>query len=134
MDASVHKLKSIGDDRGSLIAIESGHNVPFDIKRCYYIFDTTPGVRRGYHAHKMLNQLLICTSGSCKIFLDDGFDTKDVTLDSPTKSLHLQGLIWREMYDFSEDCVLMVLADNYYDESDYIRDYHQFLEEVRNDK
>lgn len=134
MKVEVSDMAVIGDERGSLIAIESGHNVPFDIKRCYYIFNTTPGVRRGYHAHRMLNQLLICTSGSCKIYLDDGFDTTEVLLDSPTKSLHIQGLIWREMYDFSDDCVLMVLADNYYDESDYIRDYHCFLEEVRRGK
>lgn len=131
MDAIVKDLNVIGDDRGSLIAIESGHNVPFDIKRCYYIFSTTPGVRRGFHAHKTLNQVLICTSGSCKIFLDDGKDTKDVLLDSPTKGLHISGLIWREMYEFSDDCVLMVLADQYYDEGDYVRNYQEFLKMVQ---
>jgi dTDP-4-dehydrorhamnose 3,5-epimerase-like enzyme len=122
-----NQLLCFGDDRGSLVSLESGHNVPFDIKRCYYIFGTTPGVRRGFHAHKELKQLLICTSGSCKVFLDDGHTTKDVVLDSPLKSLLVTGLIWREMYDFSDDCVLMVLADQYYDEADYIRNYKEFL-------
>lgn len=127
MKATVFELKTNGDERGSLIAIESGHNVPFDIKRCYYIFGTAPGVRRGFHAHRTLNQILICTSGSCRIFLDDGKDTKDVLLDSPIRALHISGLIWREMHDFSKDCVLLVLADQYYSEDDYIRSYHDFL-------
>lgn len=131
MDASIIDLKVFGDDRGSLIAVESGHNVPFDIKRCYYIFGTGNGVRRGFHAHKTLNQILICTSGSCRIFLDDGKQTKDVLLESPTKALHISGLIWREMHDFSEGCVLMVLADQYFDENDYVRNYHEFLRLVQ---
>lgn len=127
MKVMVNELAIIGDDRGSLIALESGHNIPFDIKRCYYIFGTQTGVRRGFHAHKTLNQLLICTSGSCRIYLDDGKATQEVLLDSPSKGLHISGLIWREMHDFSDDCVLMVLADQYYDEDDYLRNYHDFL-------
>ncbi len=130
MDASIVELKVFGDERGALISLESGHNVTFDIKRCYYIYGTRVGVRRGFHAHKTLNQLLICLSGQCKIFLDDGATTMDVLLDHPTKALHLSGLTWREMYDFSEDCVLMVLADQYYSEDDYIRNYQDFLKLV----
>lgn len=126
-----NQLVCFGDDRGSLVSLESDRNVPFAIKRCYYIFGTTPGVRRGFHAHRELKQLLICTSGSCKIFLDDGCSTQDVELNNPLTGLLVTGLVWREMYDFSDDCVLMVLADEYYDEADYIRNYKEFLSLAR---
>lgn len=119
-----------GDARGSLIALEKEHNVPFDIKRVYYIFDTESGVRRGFHAHKNLKQLAICVKGSCKFLLDDGTNKRVYDLNEPTKGLYIEGLVWREMFDFSPDCVLMVLADAYYDETDYIRDYGSFLTEV----
>lgn len=119
-----------GDARGSLIALEKEHNVPFDIKRVYYIFDTKDGVRRGYHAHKNLKQLAICVKGSCKFLLDDGTNKHVYDLNEPTKGLYIEGLVWREMFDFSPDCVLMVLADAYYDETDYIRDYESFFTEV----
>lgn len=122
-------LKIMGDDRGSLIALEENHNVPFDVKRVYYIFGTQKNVRRGYHAHKNLKQLAICTSGSCTFLLDDGKTQKHIKLTSPTQGLLIEGLVWREMYDFSEDCVLMVLASDYYTPDDYIRDYEQFLKE-----
>lgn len=119
-----------GDDRGSLIALEKDHNVPFDIKRVYYIFDTVEGVRRGFHAHKELKQLAICVKGSCKFLIDDGIDKEIFNLSSPNTGLLINGLVWREMFDFSTDCVLMVLADAYYDESDYIRSYQDFTTEI----
>ncbi len=122
----------MGDERGSLIALEENHNIPFDVKRVYYIFGTKENVRRGYHAHKNLKQVLICTSGSCKIHLDDGKTTKEILLNKPTEGLFLEGIIWREMYDFSPDCVLMVLANHYYDTNDYIRDYQEFINETKN--
>ena len=127
-------FKINGDDRGSLIALEENHNVPFDVKRVYYIFDTKAGVRRGFHAHKNLKQLAICVSGSCKFLLDDGESQKEYELNTPNKGLYIEGLLWREMFDFSEDCVLMVLADNYYDEDDYIRDYQDFIERIKKGK
>lgn len=123
-------FKINGDDRGSLIAIENNHNVPFDIKRVYYIFDTKSDVRRGFHAHKDLKQLAICVKGSCKFLLDDGNTKEIIKLDNPNQGLLLEGLIWREMFDFSEDCVLMVLADQYYDPADYIKEYSKFIEDV----
>ena len=95
------------------------------------MYDTVAGVRRGYHAHKKLQQILICIHGSCKIHLDDGFDTAEVVLDKQFQGLYVANNMWREMYDFSPDAVLMVLASEYYDESDYIRNYHEFLEYVR---
>jgi len=126
----LQNLNIHGDDRGSLIALEENYNIPFDVKRVYYIFETKKNVRRGYHAHKNLKQFAICVSGSCTFLLDNGSKEININLNSPTQGLLIEGLIWREMYNFSEDCVLMVLADNYYDENDYIRDYEIFKEEV----
>lgn len=123
-------FKTLGDDRGSLIALESHKNIPFDIKRVYYIFDTKQGVARGFHAHKALTQVLICVKGSCRILLDDGKQKEWTTLNQSNQGLMIESFIWREMHDFSEDCVLMVLASDYYDESDYIRDYDEFLKEI----
>lgn len=120
-----------GDDRGQLVALEERKDIPFDIKRIYYIYDTLAGVRRGFHAHKNLQQILICVHGSCKIHLDNGFETEEVLLDKPTEGLYISNNMWREMYDFSPDAVLMVLASELYDESDYIRDYDEFLRFVK---
>ncbi len=131
MSTKIIDLQVMGDERGSLIALEENHNVPFDVKRVYYIFNTKNEVKRGYHAHKDLKQLAVCVSGSCKFLLDDGTKKEHVELSSPDKGLYIDGLIWREMYDFSDNCVLMVLVDNYYDENDYIRNYNDFLNEVK---
>jgi len=120
-----------GDDRGSLIAIEEGYNAPFEIKRVYYIFDTKKKVKRGFHAHLNLKQIAIAVKGSCTFILDNGNTREEVNLDNPKKGLLVEGLIWREMKDFSPDCVLVVLASEHYDETDYIRDYDKFLEEVK---
>ena len=125
-------FKTLGDDRGSLIAIEEGYNAPFDIKRVYYIFDTKKGVERGFHAHINLKQIAISVKGSCTFVLDNGKIKEEIELTNPNQGLFIEGLIWREMKDFSEDCVLVVLASEHYDESDYIRDYDKFLEEVIN--
>ena len=104
--------------------------VPFDIKRVYYMYDTTEGVTRGRHAHKALEQILICVHGSCKILLDNGEEKVVVPLDKPNEGLYVSNVMWREMFDFSEDAVLMVLASELYDEEDYIRDYDEFLKYV----
>jgi dTDP-4-dehydrorhamnose 3,5-epimerase-like enzyme len=120
-------FKTLGDDRGSLIAIEEDYNVPFEIKRVYYIFDTKKGVERGFHAHIDLKQLAIVLKGSCTFVLDNGSKREEILLDNPNNGLLIEGLIWREMKYFSEDCVLLVLASEHYDESDYIRDYDEFL-------
>ncbi len=124
-------FKTLGDDRGSLIALEENYNTPFAIKRVYYIFETKSGVRRGYHAHKYLKQLAICISGSCSFLLDDGSTKKNILLDSPNKGLLIEGLVWREMYDFSEDCILLIVASEHFNEDDYIRDYDTFLKLAR---
>ena len=127
MQIKILPLQTHGDDRGSLIALEEGVNIPFAIKRVYYLFNTSKDVRRGFHAHKDLNQVVIAVRGSCRFLLDDGKERISLLLDDPTQRLLIESCIWREMYDFSEDCVLMVLANHLYDESDYIRNYDVFL-------
>lgn len=121
----------LGDDRGSLVALEAEKTVPFEIKRVYYIFATQQGVARGFHAHHNLKQVAVCVTGKCRMILDNGVTREEVWLDSPTKGLLIGDLVWREMHDFSEDCVLLVLASEHYDEADYIRDYATFIELVR---
>lgn len=120
----------LGDDRGSLVALEGEKTVPFEIKRVYYIFGTQQGVARGFHAHRQLKQVAVCVTGKCRMVLDDGARREEAWLDSPTKGLLIGDLVWREMHDFSEDCVLLVLASEHYDENDYIRDYDEFLGHV----
>lgn len=116
-----------GDDRGRLAAIEGEQDVPFAIARVYYVYGTKPNVTRGLHAHRALNQLAVAVAGRCTMLLDDGADRHAVVLDDPSLALTLPPMVWHEMSDFSSDCVLMVLADAPYDESDYIRDYAEFL-------
>ena len=116
-----------GDEKGNLIALEENKNIPFDIKRVYYIFNTNFNVRRGFHAHKNLKQVLVAINGRCKILLDDGKKKSNIELDSPNKGLLIKDTVWREMYDFSSDCVLLVLASELYDESDYIKNYDEFI-------
>jgi len=120
-----------GDDRGMLVALEEFNDIPFEIKRVYYMYDTKEGVRRGFHAHKSLEQILICIHGSCKILLDNGKEKKIVYLEKPYEGLYVSNNMWREMYDFSSDAVLMVLASEVYNEEDYIRDYDKFLELIQ---
>lgn len=127
-------FNKIANQDGALVSLEENRNIPFAIKRVYYIFNTRDGFVRGRHSHKNLQQVLICVSVSCKIRLDDGFEKTEVVLDSPEQGLLVKSNIWREMYNFSSDCVLMVLANNYYDEQDYIRNYSDFLAYVRNQK
>lgn len=122
-----------GDERGQLVALEEFKDIPFKIKRVYYMYDTQPNVTRGHHAHKNLKQILICIHGSCKIKLDNGKETKVVPLEKPYEGLYVDNNMWREMYDFSNDAVLMVLASELYNEDDYIRDYDDFLKFIEKD-
>jgi dTDP-4-dehydrorhamnose 3,5-epimerase-like enzyme len=115
-----------GDERGRLVAIEGLGEVPFAIARVYYVYATSPGVTRGLHAHRALNQVAVAVAGSCTMLLDDGNARVSVRLDDPATGLTLPPMIWHEMSDFSDDCVLLVLADAPYDEDDYIRDYRDF--------
>lgn len=127
MQIKLIPLQTHGDDRGALIALEQDKNIPFEIKRVYYIFNTKEGVIRGFHAHKKLKQVAIAVKGSCRFLLDNGKERISLLLDNPAQGLLIDSCIWREMHDFSEDCVLLVLASQHYDEADYIRDYDEFL-------
>lgn len=128
---NIIKFNRLGDGAGWLVALEAEHNIPFAVRRVYYIFGTEPGVRRGKHAHRKLRQVLVCIAGTCGILLDDGRSREDIRLTSNTEGLVLDPMVWHEMYDFSPGCVLMVLADDWYDEADYIRDYSAFKELCR---
>lgn len=131
MQVIKYQFQQHGDDRGQLVALEEYKDIPFTIKRVYYMYDTKSGVRRGYHSHTSLQQILICICGSCKILLDDGKERKAVYLEKPYEGLYIPPKMWREMYDFSEDAVLLVLASELYNESDYIRDYDMFLNSLK---
>ncbi len=137
MQVVKYAFQQHGDERGMLVALEEYHDIPFEIKRIYYMYDTKAEVHRGFHAHKNLEQILICIHGSCKIRLDNGTEQKIVLLEKPYEGLYVANDMWREMYDFSSDAVLMVLASDYYREEDYIRNYDEFLrfvKEKRNDR
>lgn len=127
-------FNSLGLDKSPLISLQEGYEIPFKIKRVYYIFNTAKGIKRGFHAHKNLKQVVVAVKGSCLFILDDGKKKSEIKLDDPKKGLLIEGIIWREMKDFSNDCVLLVLASDYYIESDYIRNYSQFKELINNEK
>lgn len=111
---------------GALTFLEGERDVPFPIRRVYYIYDVLPGGRRGFHAHKNLEQYLICVSGSCKILLEDASGRQTVALERPREGLYIAPHVWHEMYDFAPGTVLLALASDYYDENDYIRQYEEF--------
>ena len=123
-----------GDERGQLVALEEFKDIPFQIKRVYYMYDTKEGVHRGFHAHKQLEQILVCIHGSCKVKLDNGEEQKVIPLEKPYEGLYISNDMWREMYDFSPDAVLLVFASELYDETDYIRNYDEFLNFVKEKK
>lgn len=125
-------FRLLGDERGSLIAVEARKDVPFNIARVYYIFGTKAGVERGFHAHKTLQQVAVAVRGTCTMMLDDGTEKVEIALDDPAHSVRIDPMIWHEMKNFSEDCVLLIFADQAYDESDYIRNYEAFLSAVEN--
>lgn len=126
----VRDLPRITDVRGNLSYIEGPSLVPFDIQRIYYLYDVPGGADRGAHAHKALHQLVIALSGAFDIVLDDGKDRKSIRLDRAYKSLYICPMIWRTLNNFSSGAVCLVLASERYDETDYIRDYGDFLKAV----
>lgn len=120
-------LPKITDPRGNLTFIEGGNHVPFDIQRVYYLYDVPGGAERGGHAHKDLHQLIIAMSGSFDVVLDDGHEKKRVHLSRSYNGLYVCPMIWRELDNFSTGAVCMVLASSKYDESDYYREYSEFM-------
>lgn len=123
------ELPKISDPRGNLTFIEGGDHIPFEIQRVYYLYDVPGGAERGGHAHKGLHQLIIAMSGSFDVVLDDGRQRKRVHLARSYYGLYVCPMIWRELDNFSSGSVCMVLASNKYDESDYYRDYGQFMKD-----
>jgi len=132
MNYKLIDMNVLGDEKGKLIALESMKGVvPFEIKRVYWIFDTVPDFVRGKHAHKDLEQIVVAMDGSCQFVLDDGKTRETVWLNRPDKGLYIGKNMWREMQHFSYGCKLMILASEYYDEKEYIRNYDEFLEQVK---
>lgn len=131
MNYRIINFKIMGDNRGKLISLEENKNIPFNIKRVYYIFGTKKNVIRGKHSHSNLNQVVVCLSGECKFLLDSGKQKKIVKLNSPEIGLFIGENVWREMFDFSQDCILMVLANDHYNENEYIRNYKDFIKSIK---
>lgn len=126
-DCKIIELPKISDPRGNLTFVESGNQIPFDIRRVYYLYDVPGGAERGGHAHKALSQLIIAMSGSFDVILDEGGEKKRFHLNRSYQGLYVCPMMWRELDNFSSGSVCMVLASNIYEESDYYRDYNEYL-------
>ncbi len=126
-DCKIIELPKITDPRGNLSFIEGGEHIPFDIKRVYYLYDVPGGSDRGSHAHKNLHQFIVAMSGSFDVVLDDGKEKKRFHLNRSYYGLYVCPMMWRDLDNFSSGAVCMVLASTRYDETDYIRDYDQFI-------
>lgn len=130
-DSRIIELPRINDHRGNLTFIESERHIPFEIKRTYYLYDVPGGASRAAHGHKALHQLMIAMSGSFDVTLDDGYEKRLFHLNRSYYGLYIPPMTWRDLDNFSSGAVCMVLASDFYDENDYFRDYHHFLEAAR---
>lgn len=126
-DCSVIDVSKVNNDAGNITVVENGHNIPFEVKRIYYLYDVPSGEARGGHAHYELEQFIIAASGSFDVILDDGVNKKRVSLNRPNLALHIVPGLWRELDNFSSGSICMVLASHKYEESDYIRDHNEFI-------
>ncbi len=124
------KLKDLGDDRGNLVVVEGSHTIPFEIKRVFFMYGSEKTVVRGQHANKNSEFVLINVSGSSKVRLSDGEEEYIVSLSEPLTGLYIPKMIWKDMFDFSSDSVLLVLASTHYDSSEYIRNYDEYLQTI----
>lgn len=129
-NCKIINFKQHGDDRGHLVVIEENKDVPFDVKRVFYIYGSSNDVVRGQHANRKTEFVLINVSGTSKVKIDDGKEQCVIELNEPHMGVYIPTMVWKDMYDFSEDSVLLVLASEPYDSSEYIRDYSEFLKEV----
>lgn len=124
------QFKKYFDKWGELIPVEAEKDIPFQIKRVYYIYNVDEGVRRGFHSHRDLEQILVCVHGSVTILTKTPYEEENIILNDPGEALYIGSMVWREMYDFSSDAVLLVLASEHYTENDYIRDYEAYEKEA----
>lgn len=120
----------LGDERGKLVVVEGNMDIPFEIKRVFYMYGSDSSVIRGQHANRNSEFVLINVSGSSKVRVDNGFEEEIIELNRPRMGLYLPTMLWKDMYDFSEDSVLLVLSNTHYDGKEYIRDYDEYLKEV----
>lgn len=127
-ECSIIDVSKVNNGSGNITVVENGINMPFDVKRVYYLYDIPGGEARGGHAHYELEQYLIAASGSFDVILDDGKNRRTVTLNRPNLALHIVPGLWRELDNFSSGSICLVLASHKYGEGDYIRDYEKFLE------
>jgi dTDP-4-dehydrorhamnose 3,5-epimerase-like enzyme len=128
------EFPELGDERGNLVVIEGAKDIPFDIKRVFYMYGTDPTMVRGSHANRKSEFVLVNVSGNTKIKIDDGFATTVVELDKPRMGIYIPAMLWKDMYDFSEDAVLLVLSNEHYDADEYIRDYDEYKRIIEKEK
>ena len=128
----VYNFGDYGDERGKLVVIEGAQAIPFDIKRVFYIYDSDPEVIRGQHANRKSEFVLINVAGKSKVRITDGKEEMIVELNKPMMGVYIPAMIWKDMYDFSPESVLLVLASTHFDETEYIRDFEEYLDIVNN--
>jgi dTDP-4-dehydrorhamnose 3,5-epimerase-like enzyme len=123
------RLQQVVDETDGILSIAEGmRNIPFEIKRIFYIYGLSyPQAQRGFHAHKELEQALFCLNGSCKLLLNDGTNQQNFSLDDPNQGIYVGPKVWLQLFEFSNDCIILVFASDYFKESDYIRDYDEFI-------
>lgn len=129
----VLQFADLGDERGKLVVIEGGQSIPFDIKRIFYIYESDATVVRGQHANRNSEFVLVNVAGQSKVRITDGTEEFVVELNKPMMGVYIPQMIWKDMYDFSSDSVLLVLASTHYDAKEYIRDYNDYLEIIKNE-
>ena len=127
----IFQFKDLGDERGNLVVIEGGIDIPFELKRVFYIYGSECDVVRGQHANRRTEFILINVSGKSKVRITDGKEEYIVVLDKPRMGVYIPPMIWKDMYDFSEDSILLVLCSEHYDADEYIRNYEEYISEIR---
>ncbi len=128
------EFNEMGDERGNLVVIEGNKDIPFEIKRIFYMYGTDATMIRGSHANRKSEFVLVNVAGKTKIKVDDGFSTAVIELNKPRMGIYIPKMVWKDMYDFSEDSVLLVLSNEYYDSNEYIRDYDEYMKEIKKEK
>ncbi len=131
MDSRIVSFPAIREKGGCLVPLESGRQVPFEIRRVFYLYGLEPGARRGLHAHTQVSEIVICLQGGCCVRLHDGRVQSEVSLHRPEEGLYIGPWMWTEFHDFTPDCMLLVLCDRPFDRADYISDFEEFCRRRR---